>query len=406
MFTEDKGAIDRSFNFLLTSRALRSASLILVNLSLSLYLKALGYGLIFIGIVYFLIIAFNVIITLLFGIIGDRIGYAKTMIVAEALPLAAMFGLALSVNMYVIIISAMIGGITGSPGGMRGAFSPGMTSYIASNWPEERERVGRLSKIYAIASISSIAGSVLLVIHGPLSIYYGAINSFRMLFGFSAGLTLLSLISLLFLKERRRPRKTTHVMKRESFTYMFRVIVPNIVNGAGIGIAFPLLPLWFELMYKINASYVGVIFTIAYAFTAAGSYISGRYLNRSRISAIAVSSWARILQGAMLIAIAFTPFLALTVIIYSVRSLIAGVGTPMRSAISVRGISGEDFGTASGIQGVFSRSSQLTSGISGYLMEEYYPLPLLAGGIMQVAGALIFYRLIKSWELSHGFKGK
>ncbi|MGC8661727.1 MAG: MFS transporter [Nitrososphaeria archaeon] len=406
MFTEDKGAIDRSFNFLLTSRALRSASLILVNLSLSLYLKALGYGLIFIGIVYFLIIAFNVIITLLFGIIGDRIGYAKTMIVAEALPLAAMFGLALSVNMYIIIISAMIGGITGSPGGMRGAFSPGMTSYIASNWPEERERVGRLSKIYAIASISSIAGSVLLVIHGPLSIYYGAINSFRMLFGFSAGLTLLSLISLLFLKERRRPRKTTHVMKRESFTYMFRVIVPNIINGAGIGIAFPLLPLWFELMYKINASYVGVIFTIAYAFTAAGSYISGRYLNRSRISAIAVSSWARILQGAMLIAIAFTPFLALTVIIYSVRSLIAGVGTPMRSAISVRGISGEDFGTASGIQGVFSRSSQLTSGISGYLMEEYYPLPLLAGGIMQVAGALIFYRLIKSWELSHGFKGK
>ncbi|MCL4344680.1 MAG: MFS transporter [Nitrososphaerota archaeon] len=404
MFTENREAIDRSFNFLLTSRALRSVSLILVNLSLSLYLKALGYGLIFIGIVYFLIIAFNVIITLLFGVIGDRIGYAKTMIVAEALPLAAMLGLALSVNMYVIIISAMVGGITGSPGGMRGAFSPGMTSYIASNWPEERERVGKLSRIYVIASVSSIAGSVLLVTHGSLSIYYGAVNSFRLLFGVSAGLTLLSLVSLFFLKERRRPKKTTHVMKRESFSYMLRIIVPNIVNGAGIGIAFPLLPLWFELMYKISASYVGVIFTIAYAFTAAGSYISGKYLNRSKISAIAVSSWARILQGVMLIAIAFMPFLALTVIIYSARSLIAGVGSPMRSAISVRGISGEDFGTASGIQGVFTRSSQLTSGISGYLMEEYYPLPLLTGGIMQVAGALVFYRLIRSWEISHNFK--
>ncbi|MEM0123849.1 MAG: MFS transporter [Conexivisphaerales archaeon] len=404
MFTEDREAIDRSFNFLLTSRALRSVSLILVNLSLSLYLKALGYTLIFIGIVYFLIIAFNVIITLLFGIIGDRIGYAKTMIIAEALPLAAMLGLALSVNIYVIIISAMVGGITGSPGGMRGAFSPGMTSYIASNWPEERERVGKLSRIYVIASISSIAGSVLLVTHGWLSIYYGVINSFRMLFGVSAGLTFISLISLFLLKERRRPKKTTHVMKKESFHYTLRIIVPNIVNGAGIGIAFPLLPLWFELMYKISASYVGVIFTIAYAFTAAGSYISGKYLNKSRISAIAVSSWARIIQGAILIGIAFMPFLAIAVIIYSIRSMIAGVGTPMRSAISVRGISGEDFGTASGIQGVFTRGSQLTSGISGYLMDEYYPLPLLTGGIMQVAGGLIFYRLIKSWEVSHGFK--
>ncbi len=406
MFTEDKGAIDRSFKFLLTSRSLRSASLILVNLSLSLYLKALGYGLIFIGIVYFFIIAFNIIITLAFGIIGDRIGYARTMIVAEALPLAALLGLALSVNIYIIIISAMIGGITGSPGGMRGAFSPGMTSYIASNWPGEMERVKRLSNIYAIASISSIAGSMLLIAHGPLSIYYGAVNSFRLLFGISAGLTLLSLISLSFLKERRRPRKTTRVMKKESLRYTLRIIVPNMVNGAGIGIAFPLLPLWFELMYKISASYVGVIFTLAYAFTAAGSFVSGRYLTGSKISVIAVSSWARIFQGLTLIIMAFTPFLALATIIYSIRSMIAGVGSPMRSAISVRGISGEDYGTASGIQGVFTRSSQITSGISGYLMEESIPLPLLTGGIIQVAGGMVYYRLIRSWEVSHNFKGK
>ncbi len=406
MFTEDRGAIDRSFKFLLTSRSLRSASLILVNLSLSLYLKALGYGLIFIGIVYFLIIAFNIMITLAFGIIGDRIGYARTMIVAEALPLAALLGLTLSVNIYVIILSAMIGGITGSPGGMRGAFSPGMTSYIASNWPEEIERVKRLSNIYAVASVSSIGGSLLLVAHGPLSAYYGAISAFRMLFGISAVLTLISLISLLFLKERRRPKKTARVMKKESFTYTLRIIVPNMINGAGIGIAFPLLPLWFELMYRISASYVGIIFTLAYAFTAAGSFISGRYLTVSRISAIAVSSWARIFQGITLIIMAFTPFLALAVAIYSIRSMIAGVGTPMRSAISVRGISGEDYGTASGIQGVFTRSSQITSGISGYLMEESIPLPLLTGGIIQVAGGVVYYRLIRSWEVSHNFKGK
>ena len=406
MFTEDRSAINSSFNFLLTSRALRSVSLILINLSLSIYLKALGYGLIFIGVVYFFIVLFNVMVTLVLGILGDRIGYARTMIVAESLPLLAMLGLALSTNIYIIIISAMIGGITGSPGGMRGAFSPGMTSYIASNWPEEKERVDRLSKIYVVASVASIGGALLLVTHGFLSSYYGVVNAFRVIFGVSFAITLASLISLLFLKERKRPRKTTRVMKKESFSYMLRVMIPNMVNSAGTAIAFPLLPLWFELMYRVNASYVGMIFTIAYAFTAAGSFISGRYLNRSRMSALAVSSWARILQGVMLIVIALTPLLPLSVALYSIRSLIAGAGTPMRSAIGVRGISGEDYGTASGIQGVFTRSSQLTSGLSGFLMDEAIPLPLVTGGVLQLAGAMMFYKFIKSWETSHGFKNK
>jgi len=403
MFTEDRDLIDRSFKFLLASRALRSVALILVNLSLSLYLKALGYGLIFIGIVYFFIVLFNVLITFIFGTLGDRIGYARTLLMAEFLPLIALLGLALSENVNVIIASAMLGGITGTPGGMRGAFSPGMTSYIASNWPDEKERVEKLSRIYATASFAAIGGSFLLVTHGFLSRYFGAINSFRILFGVSFIITLGSLISLSFLKETKRPKKTTRLMKKESFSYSLRVMIPNIINGTGTGIAFPLLPLWFELMYRISASYVGAVFTVAYAFTAAGSYFSGAFLNAKNIRAITVSSSARILQGLMLIAIAFTPFLSLSVILYSIRSFIAGIGTPMRSAISVRGISGEDYGTASAVQGIFTRSSQLTSGLSGYLMSEALDLPLVTGGFLQVAGALAFYGLIRSWEKKHNF---
>ncbi len=403
MFTEDRKLIDASFKFLLASRALRSIALILVNLSLSLYLKALGYGLIFIGVVYFFIVLFNVLVTFVFGTLGDRIGYARTLLMAELLPLIALLGLALSTNIYVIIVSSMLGGITGTPGGMRGAFSPGMTSYIASNWPDERERIEKLSKIYATASLAAIGGSLLLVTHGYLSRYFGTVNSFRILFGISFFITLGSFLSLSFLKERRRPKKTAVLMKRESFSYSLRVMIPNIINGTGTGIAFPLLPLWFELMYRISASYVGAVFTVAYAFTAAGSYFSGSLLNRKRVRAITVSSSARLLQGLMLIVIAFTPFLLISVALYSIRSFIAGIGTPMRSAISVRGISGEDYGTASAVQGIFTRSSQLTSGLSGYLMNLGLELPLVAGGFLQAAGALAFYSLIRSWEKKHNF---
>ncbi|MGC9145249.1 MAG: hypothetical protein ACP5GS_03935 [Nitrososphaeria archaeon] len=95
MFTEDRKLIENSFKFLLASRTLRSIALILVNLSLSLYLKALGYGLIFIGIVYFFIVLFNVLIAFIFGTLGDRIGYARTLLIAEFLPMIALLGLTL-----------------------------------------------------------------------------------------------------------------------------------------------------------------------------------------------------------------------------------------------------------------------------------------------------------------------
>ena len=60
--------------------------------------------------------------------------------------------LALSTNIYVIATGAIIAGITGGAGGMRGAFSPGMTAFVANNYPGEGNRVNRLSLLTATAS--------------------------------------------------------------------------------------------------------------------------------------------------------------------------------------------------------------------------------------------------------------
>ena len=71
---------------------------------------------------------------------------------------------------------------------------------------------------------------------------------------------------------------------------------------------------------------------------------------------------------------------------------------PMRTAINVRGIGNEDYGTASSLQGIATRGSQTTSGISGYLMDTYIASPLLVGGALQIVGSMIYYRVIRNWE--------
>jgi MFS family permease len=405
LFSDSQEKIDSSFRFLLISRSARSMSLVFVTLAFSLYLNALGYSVIFIGLIYVLIVLFNMLFSLWLGFLGDRLGYSRILIFGEILPLFGLAGLTISTNVYVIVASAMMAGITGTAGGMRGAFSPGSTAFVASNWPNEVDRVSKLASMTVVASLSSIVGGLLLISHGYIMSSLGSINTFRLLFGVSSVLIFISLISLLFLKERRRPRKTSRVMKKKSFSFLLRIISANAVNGAGIGIAIPLLPLWFEIRYGISTSYVGEIFTVAYAATAIGSFLSGRYLNTARISAISVSATTRLFQGLLLVSIAFSPLATVALSIYALRSAVAGLGTPMRSAISVRGIGNEDYGTASSIQSVATRASQSTSGLSGYLMDVYLPSTLLIGGALQAAGSVVYYRLIRGWEKQNNKPG-
>lgn len=398
VFTDTQEKIDYSFKFLLVSRSARSIALIFVTLAFPLYLDKLGYSLVFIGLIFLPIILFNMFFSFFLGIIGDRFGYGRALLIGEMLPLFGIAGLALSSSIYLLAISAVITGITGTAGGMRGAFSPGTTAFVASNWPKETDRVTRIAHMSVVASLSSIIGAFLLASHGYLTPHFGAIGTFRFLFGLSFFVMLMSVVSLLFLKETKRPKKTSRVMKRESFSYLLKIMFPNVINGAAIGVFSPLLSLWFELRFGLSITYIGEIFILAYASTAIGSYISGRYLNSAKIRAITVSSVTRLFQGGILIVMALSPMVLIAFSLYAVRSAVAGMGMPMRTAINVRGIGNEDYGTASSLQGVATRGSQSSSGLSGYLMDASLSSPLIVGGVLQIVGSIVYYSVIRSWE--------
>ncbi|SMD31355.1 MFS transporter [Picrophilus oshimae] len=396
MFTDSYDEVDRSFKFLLISRAARSVSLIFVTLSLSLYLHALHYPVTFIGLLYVPITIFNVFLTFFLGTAGDRIGYSRVLFIGELFPLVGMLILAVSTNIYLIALGAIIAGITGGAGGMRGAFSPGMTAYVASSYDVDNLRVQRLSLLNATASFFSIFSGLMLGSYIIFKSYVNIIEFYHIFFYVSFALVLVSVISLAMLKEFRRPKKTTRMMKKESFKYLLKIIAPNTINAAAIGIMMPLLPLWFELSFHIGPSYVGDIYTVAYASTAIGSFVSGRYIN-GRVNSLFIASVAHVIQGAFFVILAFTPYLIIASALYIIRMGIAGIGSPMRGAINVRGINREDYGTGTSIQGVSNRSAQLTTGLSGYLMDYSLGLPLIIGGIIQAIGGIVYYDLLKSY---------
>ncbi len=401
---------DMGFQFLVYSRAFRSVALIFMTLSSPLYLALLGISIAHIGLVYVGVMAFTALLTVSLGVLGDRVGYRKSLLIGEIPPLAGAAILALSSNIGLVIIAVIVAGISGLAGGLRGAFSPGMTALVASNYPDRQVRIRKLGALIVTASVCSVIGAVLLLTQSYLLSYLGAIGAFRALFAVAAALLLLSFASILFVEEAARPRKSTRVMKPESFRHMIRISSLNAINGAGLGVAMPLLPLMFAIAFHLaqqtTALYIGMIYIPSYVATAAGSHLSNR--RSASIDALKTASKVRMTTGLMLGALAIvfavqyydsSPYamalLATAAIVFAARSFVAGFGSSSVSAMSVMNINGEDYGTATSMQGLAGNLSQVSSGISGYLVELALPAPLVVGAVLQVLNGALYGKLFR-----------
>ncbi|MCG3108305.1 hypothetical protein L3N51_00586 [Metallosphaera sp. J1] len=381
-----------SFNWLLLSRALRSVGIMFVTISSSLYLSTLGLSPVIIGLVFLGMTGYIAGFSLSLGMLGDRIGYKKSLILGDLVPAIALILLISTRNPVIVIPSAIVTGLGGTAGGARGAFSPGLTALIARNWREDQERVKRMGRLTSVSALAGAGGGILLSFHDYLP--FGNVNDFRFLFAVASGLLFASALCILRVEERKGERKGSRFMRKGSLKYVSKIIASNTLSGAGVGLAIPLLPLWFSLRFHASPLVIGAIFTGASLSTSLGSYVATRISG----NALRLASLTRIMNGGFLIAMAVSPFLPLAGALYVIRGFNAGVGMPNRTAVNVRGVSEDDFGTASSLQGVATRLSQMSSGASGYLLEESFALPLEIGGVAQTLGGILYYALLKERE--------
>ena len=397
-YTDQDHKVEEGFWFLLASRVLRSIAMIYVTLSLPLYLLLIGLKIEIVGTVLFFTIMVSTLISFTAGMMGDRIGYRFSLIYADIPLIIGTFLLFRYPSTFDVEIAAIVGGIGGASGGLRGVFAPGMNALIARNYPQTERRISRMGILMFAGSIASIGGSLLLYLGKYIMPSFTEAQRFRDIYLICMVFTILSIILVSLTYERPRVKKKNIIMSKSSGRYTGRVFLSNVVAGSGLGFGIVLLPAWLELRFGISSSYVGFIFTISYITTAIGSFVASRI--SLKVNPLLYSSISRSIQGIALIIMAFLPTIFLVSAVYIARQFLGGFGAPMRSAINVRGISSDDYGTASSLQGLGSRASQGTSAASGYLMAYSLPLPEVVGGAVQMFGGYLYYVLIKGAKTS------
>jgi MFS family permease len=362
-------------------------------ISYPLYLSLIGFSNVDVGLMAFLVILFTVLQTIILGAIGDRIGYRATLFLGELFPLSSLAILFL-VHSGPLIYLSVIGGIGGGPGGLRGAFSPGTTAIVAKNWQDPSSRIAKLGLLTSTGAFFSTFGGILVISRQYVEFLFGSVGSYQFLFGVGALLVFMSLISIIFVTERKTvPVKHKKLITTGSRKHLGKVVLANVFNGAGIGLSMPILSLWFKVMYPYATSTeIGIVFTLSYLSTALGSFAASRISMKGE-RAGKIGAYGRMLQGLLMVPMAFSPFLWLAGIIYVSRMGITGFGSPSRSSINVGGLKEGDYGAGSGIQASAARVAQTTSGSSGYLMDFYTPLPEFLGGLVQFGAGLVYYVL-------------
>jgi hypothetical protein len=386
----------RSFMFLTASRAFRSVAIGFSTLALPLYMAALGYSAVVIGISFLAMTITTVFLLIFYGIMGDRQGYKKVLMLVDILLSVSGAILAVGRSLPLIVFAAAIGGFGGQGGGgLRGGFGPGSTALVGRLFQDSNERVRRIGRLTFVGGIFSIAGTAMLGLHGLLMPEFGNVNSFRVLYAISSVISMFSLMCLLFITEPKHT-KLGSILSKESGKFVTKVSVSNFVSGFGIGMAIPLLPLWFELAYGFTPTMISLVYTASSAVSATASLQAHRFSKFG--SQVVVAAVSRAINGVLLIMMVL-PFGSIySSILYVIRGLSAGIGAPNRSAVTIGGVGTEEMGAATSLTAVANRVALGSSSIGGYLLEIMEDLPLEIGGALQLLGGLLFYILLERRE--------
>jgi MFS family permease len=359
-------------------------------------MAALGFSPLVIGVSFMLMTLFGSFLIFLWGPVGDRLGYKTILIIVEVLfsCSAIIFALGNS-NLTLILFAAVIGGYGGmGGGGLRGAFGPGMTALVGYLWKDSAERIRKLGTITFVAGLAGIAGYGFLSIVDFVSRSVGEIEAFKILYLMTFFTGVGSILLLSFIKEQHHAPSKARIISKKSGKFVSRIVVSNIVNGLGIGIAIPLLPLWFKLAFKYSTTDISIIYISSTVAAAVASYFAHHV--SSHLGAVRSASITRALNGALLVSMALSPFGVVAASLYVLRSISAGIGAPIRQAVTLGGVEETELGAASSLTALSVRASFMSSGFGGYLLSLSENLPLEVGGTLQIFGGAIFYRLLQN----------
>jgi MFS family permease len=340
-----KTGIAPTARLLLAARFARSLWQGALVVDFALYLHALRWSAVAISVVLAAALLLGAALSMLLGPLSDRLGRRRFLLAYDAIQtLAALVAFATPATVP-LAAAAIAGGFGRGGNGSAGPFAPIEQAWLAQCVPApERGSVFGLNA--ALGFFGMAIGSLLAGIPGWMAASTTPPpQAYTPLFLGAAVLSAVSFLLLFFGRDTERPRRddsapTAAADRREDEAerksenrLLLRLVLANMLNGAGIGLTGPLLSYWFALRFHHGPGTIGPMLAVGFLLAAAAS-LATRFSTR-RMGLVRTIVAMRAIGLLLLIALPFAGTFWLASVLYTGRAVLNRGTSGPRSAVNV-----------------------------------------------------------------------
>lgn len=386
--------MNRNTKLLMLFTSISGISISIFRVLFNLFLREQGYSNNAIGSIMSSSLWGTAIIGLLLGVIADRFGRKRIIVLATiAMPIIGI-GMTFNPGLVPLILLSFFRG---------GFMSIGFTVVLAAvtSNTDQKNRAKAIGMNFGLIMGSGVLGNFLGGIMGDfIGLRWSLIIS--MLF------YLLAAVPAIAINEAQATNKKTRLFDFSGFSkeqkqvlVIFLISTGAVGFGAGLFIHFG--NLIFKDLFALSATGIGIALSIAQLGTAIGSTLSHKFGNR--FGPLRFVLVMEILVVPLIIAMAFLREPISFTIAYSLRFVFMNITSPILSTITFSILPSEKLSTISGLNGLINNSirafaAMLFGSIVGSSASGYTTLFLLSSFFYGISAfmAYIYYRNFEKTE--------
>ncbi len=357
---------------------------------LSYFLTAIqGLSAEFVGIVLTSIGISTFIASLILGVIADVYGRKIMLIAGNVLASVIIIIFAVTTNPVILLAAGVLEGISEA-------------AILASSNALLAEKVSD-NKRTSVFSLNGFAQSIAFSIGSfaiPTSIVFelfGFTNkeSHMILYILIAITSLFSTLLMLKVKESKGLKKNRTnllaLLPLKSKDILIKYVLTGAIIAFGAGLVVPLMTLWFNLRYDISDTISAPILAISSLLIALAILIAP--LIAKKIGLIKAIAITQISSTVFMFATPFSPTYMAAGLVYSIRSLLMNMASPLSQSMIMGLVPEDERGVASGISGALWRlPNALSTWIGAWLMGIGLLFePFFMAGLFYIISIMLFW---------------
>ena len=394
--------LDPVVKCLLAARTVRSVAQGALVADLSLYLHALGWSGLAIGLSFTAAAFGAAVLSLIIGRLSDRFRRRPFLIGYECLTVLCGFTPLLTSATAPMVAAIVLGGFGRGLNGAAGPFGPAEQAWLAETVPpEDRPRLYSINN--ALGFIGMATGALLATFPGLLLATWTPRQAYGLLFLLVIAGALVNMLILGLTHEAPRaelpePGHRVRRVHRWENHLLWRLVRLNALNGFSMGLTGPLVSYWFALRFHTGPEQIAPVMAATFTLAAVMALYAGRVAVRHGLSRAVV--WSRGIGVVLLIALPFMPWFWLAALVYMCRLASGGASVGARQAQIVSLVRDERRGVAASVNAAsFQIPQSAGPGIAGPLIAAgWFVTPFCLAAVLQAAYVLGYDRMFGRYD--------